>query len=157
MGSPSTLVDPPSGSRASEVGLSPRLCAPQEVISGLPHFEALPGVVVTAARVAPNASANCLLPAKAWLIHPPRDSSASNIPQRPVAEQLLSNDILWSLVSEPGAMGFPTFKIFRCPIKKRVYTYRRKINKGVLERPWTKRRVLRGISSTLKFQYFWKS
>ena len=27
-------------------------------------------------------------------------------------------------------------------------------NKGVLDRPWTKRKVLRAISSTLKLQYF---
>ena len=33
----------------------------------------------------------------------------------------------------------------------------KKNNKGVLGRPWTKRRVLRAISSTLKFQYFRKS
>ena len=29
----------------------------------------------------------------------------------------------------------------------------RKHNKGVLDRPWTKQRVLGAISSTLKFQY----
>ena len=35
-----------------------------------------------------------------------------------------------------------------------VLTYRRKHNKGVLGRPWTERRILKAISSTLKFQYF---
>ena len=34
--------------------------------------------------------------------------------------------------------------------------YRRINNKGVLERPGTKWKVLRAISSTLKFQYFRK-
>jgi hypothetical protein len=34
--------------------------------------------------------------------------------------------------------------------------YRRINNKGVLERPGTKWKVLRTISSTLKFQYFRK-
>ena len=29
----------------------------------------------------------------------------------------------------------------------------RKKNKGVLDRPWTKRRVLRAIASTLKFEF----
>ena len=40
---------------------------------------------------------------------------------------------------------------------KLVLKYRRKNDKGVLGRPRTKRRVLRAISSTLKFQYFRKS
>ena len=40
--------------------------------------------------------------------------------------------------------------------KKMLVRYRRINNKGVLERPGTKWKVLRTISSTLKFEYFRK-
>ena len=67
----------------------------------------------------------------------------------------------WAPVSEPG---FLDFQIFRCSILEflslcniistnTLVRYRGINDKGVLERPWTKRRVLRAISSTLKFQF----
>ena len=49
-------------------------------------------------------------------------------------------------VSEPG---FLDFQIFDSRDEEN--------NKRVLERPWTKWRVLRAISSTLKFQFTVKS
>ena len=51
---------------------------------------------------------------------------------------------------------FPDFEIsvFRKQILDKSGFYRSKTNnKGVMARPWTKRRVLRAISSTLKFQF----
>ena len=65
----------------------------------------------------------------------------------------------WAPVGEPG---FLDFQIFRFSILyiftqhmfgKKLVRYRGINNKGVLERPWTKWRVLRAISSTLKFQF----
>ena len=67
----------------------------------------------------------------------------------------------WALVSEPG---FLTFQIFRFSIlelffcwtivsKIMLVRYRGINNKGVLERPWTKWKVLRAISTTLKCQF----
>ena len=66
----------------------------------------------------------------------------------------------WALVSEPG---FLKFQIFRFSIleflfwktfpKNMLVRYRGINNKGVLERPWTKWRVLRAISTTLKCQF----
>ena len=61
--------------------------------------------------------------------------------------------------------SFPSFDIFwfldcRFPKSKfenRLLRYRGINNEGVLERPWTIWRVLKAISSTLKFQYFRKS
>ena len=70
-------------------------------------------------------------------------------------------NVFWALVSEPG---FLKFQIFRFSILEiflfwKIYSkimlvrYRGINNKGVLEKPWTKWRVLRAISSTLKFQF----
>ena len=58
-------------------------------------------------------------------------------------------------------LRFPDFQIVRFSIYgKHVgnsgFERSKKNNKGVLGRPWAKRRVLRVISSTLKFQYFRK-
>ena len=69
--------------------------------------------------------------------------------------------LYWALVSEPG---FLDFQMSRCLIfeimlfcksvlQNMVVRYRGINNKGVLGRPWTKWRVLRAISSTLKFQF----
>ena len=49
------------------------------------------------------------------------------------------------------------FDLKKISLGNLVLNYRRKKNKGVMWRPWTKRQVLRAISSTLKFQYFRKS
>ncbi len=68
---------------------------------------------------------------------------------------------IWALVNE---LGFGNFQISRFSIvdimiccqmflKIMVVRSRGKDNEGVLDRPWTKRRVLRAISSTLKFQF----
>ena len=52
---------------------------------------------------------------------------------------------------------FESFFLLQTIFDKYVGEISRKNNKGVLGRPWTKWRVLRAISSTLKFQYFRKS
>ena len=64
----------------------------------------------------------------------------------------------WALVSEPGFLDFHIFRfsIFNClqnSFGKSGGEISRKNNKGVLDRPWKNRRVLRAISSTLKFQF----
>ena len=66
----------------------------------------------------------------------------------------------WALVSEPG---FLKFQIFRFSIiesfrfgnisEEYVGEISRNNNKGVLERPWTKWRLLKAISSTVKCQF----
>ena len=67
----------------------------------------------------------------------------------------------WALVSN---LGFFKFQIFRFSIleifvggeifsKIMLVRYRGINNKGVLERPWTKWRVLKAISTTLKCQF----
>ena len=76
-----------------------------------------------------------------WYSHPPISNSGP----------------VWALVSEPGFLDFQIFDyryFFVCNIilENLVVRYRGKNNKGVLERPWTKWRVLRATSSTLKFQ-----
>ena len=71
------------------------------------------------------------------------------------------NSKYWALVSN---LGFLKFQIFRFSIldicfsgkiflKNMLVRYRGINNKGVLERPWTKWRVLRAISTTLKCQF----
>ena len=73
----------------------------------------------------------------------------------------ISEEINWALVSEPGFLDvqisrFPILDIFvfRKTISKNMLVrYRGINNKGVLERPWTKWRVLRAISTTLKCQF----
>ena len=67
----------------------------------------------------------------------------------------------WAPVSEPGFLDFQIFgflilEIFAfCNIylENMLVRYRGINNKGVLERPWTKWRVLRAISGTLKCQF----
>ena len=66
----------------------------------------------------------------------------------------------WAPVSEPGFLDFQIFRfsileIFRGEIflKNMLVRYRGINNKGVLERPWTKWRVLDAISTTLKCQF----
>ena len=69
--------------------------------------------------------------------------------------------LAWALVSEPGFWDFQIFRfsifdiLFCCNIflKSLVVRYRGANNKGVLDRPWTKRRVLRAISSISKFKF----
>ena len=67
----------------------------------------------------------------------------------------------WALVSK---LGFLKFQIFRFSILEILFSgktflkimlvrYRGINNKGVLERPWTKWRVLEAISTTLKCQF----
>ena len=62
----------------------------------------------------------------------------------------------WALVSEPGFLNFQTF-YYRYLVSQFVFgksggEISRRNNKGVLDRPWTKWRVFRAISGTLKFQ-----
>ena len=67
----------------------------------------------------------------------------------------------WALVSEPGFLDFHIFRISilesfvscKLCLTNLVVRYRGINNKGVLGRPWTKPRVLRAISSALKFQF----
>ena len=63
----------------------------------------------------------------------------------------------WALVSELGFLDFQIFDypLFCCDIllKNMLVGYRGINNKGVLDRPWTKWRVFKSISSTLKFQF----
>ena len=58
----------------------------------------------------------------------------------------------WAPVSEPGFLDFRIFKFLIIEICSLV-RHRGINNKGVLERPWTKWRVLRAISGTLKCQF----
>ena len=54
----------------------------------------------------------------------------------------------------------PDFEIFgfrKMMLEQSGFAISKKNSKGVLGRPWTKRRVLRDISSTLKFQEFRKT
>ena len=51
---------------------------------------------------------------------------------------------------------FPYYRFYKISLENLVFLYRRKKNQGVLGRPWTKRMVLRAISSTLKFKKSWK-
>ena len=83
--------------------------------------------------------------------------------------KLRTNFPLTSVLSKPPQLQYGTnksvFGQFFCFFRFRycrfleicyrhlVLKYRRKHNKGVLGRPWTTRRVLRAISSTLKFQF----
>ena len=64
----------------------------------------------------------------------------------------------WAPVSEPGFLDFQIFDSRDFYVRKifsnnMLVRYRRINNKGVLERPGTKWRVLRTISSTLRFQF----
>ena len=67
----------------------------------------------------------------------------------------------WVPVSEPGFLDFQIarfsileiFYVCKFFLKHMLVRYGGINNKGVLERPWTKWRVLRAISSTLKFQF----
>ena len=68
--------------------------------------------------------------------------------------------VYWALVSEPGFLAVQIsrfsileFSFFATFLGKSGGEIARKNNKGVLDRPWTKRRVLNAISSTLKFQF----
>ena len=71
------------------------------------------------------------------------------------------NAICWAPVSEPGFLKFRIFIFSILEIifywetfwKHMLVRYRGINNKGVLERPWTKWRVLRAISTTLKCQF----
>ena len=65
--------------------------------------------------------------------------------------------LFWVPVSEPGFLDFQIchyrdFSFCNIFLKNMLMRYRGIDNKGVLERPWTKWKVLRAISSTLKFQ-----
>ena len=73
---------------------------------------------------------------------------------------LVTTHIDWALVSEPGFLKFQIFRFSILEIffwnlfsKNMLVSYRGINNKGVLERPWTKWRVLRVISGTLKCQF----
>ena len=67
----------------------------------------------------------------------------------------------WALVSNLGFLKFQIFRFFDSRdffsgeifLKNMLVRYRGINNKGVLERPWTKWRVLRAISTTLKCQF----
>jgi hypothetical protein len=68
--------------------------------------------------------------------------------------------IIWSLVGEPGEMGFRNVEISEIGninLEKYGFDISKKNNKGVLGKHLTKLMVLMAISSTLKFQYFRKS
>ena len=67
----------------------------------------------------------------------------------------------WALVSNLGVLKFQIFRFSILEIflfwkicwEIMLVRYRGINNKGVLERPWTKWRVLRAISTTLKCQF----
>ena len=70
--------------------------------------------------------------------------------------------VAWAPVSEPGFVFFnfrfsdvrlSRFFVGDFFLKNTLVRYRGINNKGVLERPWTKWRVLRAISTTLKCQF----
>ena len=54
-------------------------------------------------------------------------------------------------------LGFDIFYFLTINLGKSGFDISKKNDKSVMGRAWTKRRVLRAISSTLKFQYFRKS
>ena len=71
-----------------------------------------------------------------------------------------SEMINWAPVREPGFLDFQIFRFSILEIfclqnhfGKSGGEVSRKNNKGVLERPWTKWRVSKAISGTLKFQF----
>ena len=69
---------------------------------------------------------------------------------------LTSAESNWALVSEPGFSDFSDLEIFEfweTHLKQSGFEIAKTNNKGVLGRPWTKRMVLRAISSTLNFQF----
>ena len=67
----------------------------------------------------------------------------------------------WALVSEPGFLYFQLVDSRDFVFTKYVWEIWwwdiEENNKGVLDRPWTKRRVLRAMSSTLEFPVYRKS
>ena len=71
---------------------------------------------------------------------------------------LTNSETLTWFVSELGFWDFQLFDVqylfvVRHILGKSGGEISRKNDKGVLDKPWTKRRVLTAISSTLKFQF----
>ena len=74
------------------------------------------------------------------------------MPERHTAQALTNSESLTCFDSEPDFRFSLLFSFAFCLLEKLVVRCRG-TNKGVMDRPWTKRRFLRAISSTLKFQF----